>query len=54
MSEDLNIEKPELKCNNCGWEGDSTELIRLTINDKDNDFNYCPDCQSDNIENYNL
>ena len=37
-------------CNNCGWTGDSTMLESKTDNQKELDFNYCPDCGSEDIE----
>jgi len=43
-------EEPEMQCNECGWQGDSSELVSKTDDLKDRDFNYCPDCGSDDIE----
>jgi predicted RNA-binding Zn-ribbon protein involved in translation (DUF1610 family) len=40
----------EIQCNNCGWTGDSTMLVSKTDALDDRDFNYCPDCGSDDIE----
>jgi len=40
----------EIQCNNCGWTGDSTMLVSKTDSLDDRDFNYCPDCGSDDIE----
>ncbi len=40
----------EIKCNNCDWHGDSTMLVSKTEAMDDRDFNYCPDCESDDIE----
>ena len=42
------MEEPEVQCNECGWQGDSMDLV-----DKDDSsFIYCPDCGSNNIEDY--
>ena len=37
-------------CNKCGWTGDSTMLVCKTDDIDDNDFKYCPDCGSSDIE----
>lgn len=39
-----------LICNNCGWDGDDMELVRKTDSPDDNDFSYCPDCESDDFD----
>jgi predicted Zn-ribbon and HTH transcriptional regulator len=40
----------DVKCCKCGWEGYSDALVSKTEDVKDRDFNYCPDCESDDIE----
>lgn len=40
----------EIVCNNCNWTGDSTMLVSKTEHLDDRDFNFCPDCGSDDIE----
>lgn len=40
----------ELVCNNCGWTGDSTMLVSLTDDIEDEDYNYCPECESGDLE----
>ena len=46
-----------LICNYCGWVGDYTELIakteKNTYDPNDRKFNYCPDCESDDLEDEN-
>lgn len=39
-----------LICLDCDWKGYAFDLVRKTTAPDDNDFNYCPDCESDNIE----
>ena len=45
-------EKPEIQCSECGWQGDVDELVSKTIHPWDKDFSYCPECGSDDIEDY--
>lgn len=40
----------EIICNNCGWSGDSTQLVSKTEALDDRDFSYCPECGSCDIE----
>ena len=40
----------EIECIDCGWTGDSTMLESKTESLFDLDFNYCPDCSGNNIE----
>lgn len=40
----------EIQCNYCGWTGDVTMLVSKTESLEDVDFVYCPDCESDDIE----
>ncbi len=42
--------KEEIICNECGWTGDNTMLVSKTADLLDKDFNYCPYCGSDDIE----
>ena len=44
----------ELICNDCGWTGDSTMLESETDNKADTNYNYCPDCGSENLEDIKL
>lgn len=41
----------DLFCNNCDWTGDATMLVSKTESLDDKDFNYCPECGSNDIEN---
>lgn len=41
--------KPEIQCNECGWQGDSSELL---ADENDDKFIHCPDCLSTDIEDY--
>ena len=49
---------PEIKCDDCGWEGFALDLER-TQEEVDSgktaaesNFNRCPDCESSNISDY--
>lgn len=44
----------EIICNNCGWTGDSTMLVSKTGCINDNNYCYCPNCGSDDIEDFEL
>ena len=46
------MEDPEIQCNYCGWQGDSSELESKTEKLDDRVFIYCPDCGSNDIEDY--
>lgn len=37
----------ELTCIKCGWTGSYAELVTLTDEPDDNDFDYCPNCEHD-------
>ena len=39
-----------LICNDCGWSGYYEELVALTDDLNDKDFNYCPACESDDFD----
>ena len=43
------MEYPEVQCNECGWQGDSGDLI---LDDEDGRYIHCPDCHSTDIEDY--
>lgn len=43
----------ELVCNSCDWHGDSSELESKTSDLKDNLYNHCPDCGSDDLSMIN-
>ena len=50
----LNKEKEimeEIECNECGWVGDTSELVSLTWH-LDDPCDKCPECNSDNIEDF--
>ena len=40
------MEDPEVQCNDCGWQGDASELQKI------DDVYTCPDCDSLDIEDY--
>jgi len=40
----------EIECLDCDWQGYVLDLVSKTEDPKDRDFNYCPDCGSDNIQ----
>jgi predicted Zn-ribbon and HTH transcriptional regulator len=39
-----------VECQNCGWTGDEGEL--LVWEDSFNEVVYCPECNSDNLEDW--
>lgn len=43
------IMEEEIICNNCGWTGDTLMLVTRTDDLDDKDFNYCPECGSNNF-----
>lgn len=40
----------ELTCIKCGWPGSYAELIILTDDPEDNDFDYCPNCEHNEFD----
>jgi len=44
------MNEPDVRCCTCGWEGYSTELVSKTDDIHDKDYNYCPYCESSDIE----
>lgn len=45
----MDDDRPELECGDCGWQGDSTNLVAATDDLDDMEFIYCPECGSDNV-----
>ncbi len=43
------FDRPEMECEECGWQGDSTELLFATEDLDDRDFCLCPDCNSKDV-----
>jgi len=41
---------PEIECRECGWQGDSTELV--DVEGETGSFRYCPDCNGTEIDDY--
>ena len=39
-----------IMCLNCGWIGDSAELVALTDDLDDIDFTHCPQCEGTDME----
>ncbi len=44
------MEEFEIECNDCSWQGYALDLVSKTTDLNDKDFNYCPDCGSDDIQ----
>ena len=38
-----------IECEDCGWSGDTSNLVALTDDLNDKDFSHCPDCGSKDI-----
>ena len=52
MSDD---DMPEIECVVCGWQGDTSMLISIDPPDTPLEactFDRCPDCDSNNIDDY--
>ena len=39
-----------LICNECGWQGDPSELVSKTDAVDDRDFSFCPQCEESDFE----
>ena len=54
----MSFDEPEIECEDCGWQGDISELHCSDEDDKSRkpvseiSFNLCPDCGSANIVDY--